>query len=243
MLIKGIISFPTLFTPKIPKGANEAKFSCAVLIPANDPQVAQINAAIEAAKVETFPGGYTGTDECFSLYDAKYQGKDYYDPRFAGWYVITCTAKADDRPAVVNTNYEKVVDPGSVFSGMVAHVNIGISGYVKGTGGIGGWLNGVMITEEEPPMGRLDNKPTVEQMFAGVGGVAPAPVTAAPVAAAPVAAPAPAPAAPAPAPSAPAPQYLMTDKAQGFTREQYLAQNWTDEALIAQGMMIAPSFA
>ncbi len=41
-------------------------------------------------------------------------------------------------------------------------------------------------------------------------------------------------------PSAPAPapkQYVMTPKAEGFTREQYNSQGWTDEALIKDGYM------
>jgi len=38
MLIKGIISFPTLFTPKVAKGATEPKFSCGILLPPTDPR-------------------------------------------------------------------------------------------------------------------------------------------------------------------------------------------------------------
>jgi len=51
------------------------------------------------------------------------------------------------------------------------------------------------------------------------------------------AAPAPHPgAAPAPAPAA-GPIFTMTAAAQGFTREQYHATNWTDDALVQAGMM------
>lgn len=35
------------------------------------------------------------------------------------------------------------------------------------------------------------------------------------------------------------PTYTMTDKAQGFTREQYHAANWTDDTLIEDGYMVA----
>lgn len=71
----------------------------------------------------------------------------------------------------------------------------------------------------------------------------PAPQPMPPVAAAP-AAPSPIPvvpnttilAGPPPAPAAPA--YQMTAAAGGFTREQYHAQGWTDEALRAKGMML-----
>jgi hypothetical protein len=268
MLIKGILSFPTLFTPKVAKGATDPKYSVTVLLPPNDPQINAIHAEVEAGKLNTFPSGYTGQDECFGPYDTKYAGKDYYDPRFSGWFIFSCTAKQEDKPSVVDVNYNQIIDPGQVFSGMVGYVNAGISGYTKGKGGIGGWLNGVMITAEEPPMGRLDNKPSVEQMFAGVPGgaqqqaapVAPAPAAptaapaqaapapVAPAPAAPTAAPvqaAPAPMAPpaAPAPATPAP-LQMTAKANGVTLEQYLATpGWTEDMLIEQGLAIRPSFA
>jgi len=239
-LIKGILSFPKVFTPEVPKAGGEAKFSCSVLIPPTDPQVAQLQAEVEQAKLNGCPSGYDGKNECFGLYEVKIPpSKDYHDPRFVGWYVFTCTAKADDRPAVVDMNRTPVIDPSKVYSGAVAYVNAGISYYPTGNGGIGGWLNGVMITEEEPPMGRLDGKPSVDQMFAGVNGAAPAPVTAP----APVAAPAPmAPPAPPPAPVAAPLQ--MTAKANGVTYEQYMATpGWTDEMLIEQGLAIRPSFA
>lgn len=240
MLVKGILSFPNLFTPKVAKGATDPKYGVTVLLPPNDPQINAIHAEVEAGKLNTFPSGYTGQDECFGPYDTKYAGKDYYDPRFSGWYVFSSTAKADDRPSIVDMNYTPIIDPGAVFSGMVGYVNAAISGYTKGKGGVGGWLNGVMLTAEEPPMGRLDNKPSVEQMFAGVQGGAPQ--QAAPPAAlmgqpAPMAPPA------TPVAAAPAP-LQMTAKANGVTLEAYLATpGWTEQMLIDQGLAIRPSFA
>jgi len=228
--IKGIISFPAIFTPKMAKGASEEKYGCTVLIPPTDPQVAGLLAEVEAAKGNSFPSGYTGSDECFALYDTKYAGKDYYDPRFTGWYVFSCSAKADDRPAVVDANRQPVIDPSKVYSGMVAYVSAGISGYTKGKGGIGGWLNGVMITDEEPTMGRLDGKPSVDQMFASApGGTAPqAAAPSAPVPPAPNAAPAEA-------------ALVMTDKAAGVTLEAYLATpGWTEQMLLDQGLATRP---
>jgi hypothetical protein len=230
-LIKGILSFPTLFTPKVAKGGTEAKYGVTVLIPPHDPQVAVLNAEVEAAKLNGCPSGYNGADECFKPYDEKYKGKDYYDPKFSGWYAFSCTAKADDKPPVVNMAHEPIINPGDVFSGMVGYVSAGISYYPKGKAGIGGWLNGVMITAEEPPMGRLDGKPSVDQMFTGIGEGSPSAPPAAPNA--------PTPSAP-PAAPAPTPQYVMTPKAQG-TREWYLSTpGWTDELLISEGLMLPP---
>lgn len=230
--IKGILSFPAVFTPKLAKGATEEKYSCTVLLAPGDPQIAAIQAEVDAAKANSFPSGYNGADECFGPYDTKYAGKDYYDPRFTGWYVFSCSAKADDRPAVVDVNRQPVIDPSKVFSGQMVYVSAGISGYTKGKGGIGGWLNGVMLTDEEPTMGRLDGKPSVDQMFAS------APGGSAPQAAAPNA-----PVPPAPnAPQAPAEAALvMTDKANGVTLEQYLATpGWTEQMLLDQGLATRP---
>jgi len=246
---KGILSFPALFTPKLAKGATDPKFSGSILLPPGDPQIAVIQAEVEAAKGNSFPSGYTGSDECFAAYDTKYAGKDYYDARFTGWYVLSFSAKQDDKPAVVDMAHQPIINPGDVISGMVVWVSMGISGYTKGKGGIGGWLNGVMVTAEEPPMGRLDNKPSVDQMFANVGappaaGTYPDQTLTSPVTAP---APAPAPVAPTPppaAPPAPAPALQMTAAANGVTYETYMATpGWTDELLIAQGLAIKPSFA
>jgi len=253
MLVKGILFFPTVFTPEVAQGASEAKFSAGIIIPPDDPQIAAIQAEVDQAKLNTFPSGYTGQDECFGLYEHKVPpSKSYHDVRFVGWYLMTTTAKDNDRPAVVDMNYTQIIDPSQVYSGMVAYINAGISGYTKGKGGVGGWLNGVMVTDETPPMGRLDGKPTTEQMFSSVTG-APAAHTAANGAVvahpgvadptpAPNAAPAPAPAPVAAAPNAPA-QLQMTAKANGVTLEQYLATpGWTEEMLIEQGLAIRPSF-
>lgn len=250
--IKGILNFPHLFVANVAKGATEAKFGTGILIPNNDPQVQSLLAEVEAAKANSYPSGYTGADCCFDLYEKKVlPTKEYHDPRFVGWYLFTCSSKAEDKPAVVDASRQPVIDPAKVYGGTVAYVSAGISGYTKGKGGIGGWLNGVMITDEEPPMGRLDNKPSVEQMFANVPG-SPAPTAptppqapgAAPTPPAPPTAPVPAPV-PAP-PTAPAPtaQLTMTAAANGITYEQYMATpGWTDELLIAQGLAIKPSFA
>lgn len=238
--IKGILSFPALFQPKMAKGATEAKYGCSILIPPGDPQIAVLQAEVEQAKLNGCPSGYNGADVCFNAYDTKYAGKEYYDPRFTGWYVFSCSAKANDKPQVVDASLQPVIDPASVYPGAEVYVNAGISYYPKGKAGIGGWLNGVMVTGNEGSMGRLDNKPTIDQMFAGVAGGAPqtAPTPgAAPTPPAPPQPPA------APQAPAPAPTLQMTAAANGVTYEAYMKQNWTDELLIQHGLAIKPSFA
>lgn len=246
---KGILSFPKLFVPKAAKGSTDLKYGGQIIIAPNDPQVAVITAQVEAAKLDAFPSGYTGADCCWGLYEEKIQpNSSYYDPRFAGWYVLSFSAKEEDKPAVVDMAHQPIINSGEAHSGAVVWVSLHIGGYTAGRGGVGGWMNGVMLTGEEPPMGRLDNKPTVEQMFANVGAPpipTPAhlahkpgapnmfPDTAAPLAPTP----------PPPAPPAPAPTLQMTAAAKGVTYETYMATpGWTDELLIAQGLAIKPSF-
>jgi len=233
--IQGIASFPTLFTPKAPKGSDKPRYDVTILLAPTNPDLPKVQAAFEEAKREGFPSGLPGNcDVCFQTYNEKFQGRDYYDPRFAGWYVLTATAKAESRPPVVDQNYNPVIDPGAVYSGMVCKFNLAIVSYTAGKGGVGGFLNGVMITDEAPPMGRLDNKPTVEQMFGDAG---PAPThQAAPTPPAP-------PVPPAPVAPAPPAARVMTEKAGGVTYDQFIATGqWTDELLVQHGYMILPSF-
>lgn len=231
--VKGILHFPNVFTAKVPKSGGDPKYSVGVLVPGNDPQVPGLLAEVNAAKANSFPSGYTGTNCCFDLYENKIPpSKEYHDPRFVGWYLFTCSAAQDDKPAVVDMNRQPVIDPGAVYSGIVAYVSAAISGYTKGTGGIGGWLNGVLVAEEEPPMGRLDGKPSVDQMFASVPGAAPTAPTA----------PTP-PVPPAPNAAPVAPQLQMTTAANGMTYQQYKDAGWSDEQMIQGGVAIKPSFA
>lgn len=228
--IKGILNFPNVFTAKVAKGATDAKYSIGVLLPPNDPQIPAILQEVEQAKLNTFPNGYTGSDQCFDLYQNKITpDKDYHNPKFVGWYLFTASAKADDKPAVVNMNRQPILDPSQVYGGKVAYVSAGISGYTKGKAGIGGWLNGVMMTDEEPPMGRLDNKPSVDQMFSSVGANG-------------AFTPNPLPHDPNNPLTNPSTGLTMTAAANGVTYEQYKDAGWSDEQMISGGVAQRPSF-
>ena len=235
-LFKGVVSFPKVFTAAPAKGSDTPKFGITILFPPTDSQVAQIQALQDEASRNGAPSGLSpGAGLCFQPYDTKYQGKDYYDPKFSGWFALSATAVETDKPAVVDMNRNPVIDPSKVYAGCVAYVSLGISYYAKGKTGVGGWLNGVMVTDELPPMGRLDNKPTVDQMFATAGAGGATPPAATPPAVAPP--PAPSPAAP---PAAPAPVRQMTALAAGATYDQFIAQGWDDAGLIQSGYMVTP---
>ncbi len=240
MQVKGLLIFPTVFTPKIPQGSDVAKYSTGVLFPPNDPQVALLNQTVNTEKQNCYPNGFpANANVCFEAYDVKYHGKDYYDPKFTGWFLLTCTSPADEKPVVMNQQRGVVMDSGEIYSGVMALVDLGITGYSKGTGGVGGWLNGIMVMDEAP-YGRLDGKKTAEQMFidqspggAVAGGTTQEQVIANQNQQVPVA--------PGTAPAAPANAvHQMTAKANGATYETMLANNWTDATLIEHGMMVAP---
>lgn len=222
-----------MFTPRAVEAGKDPKYSCSVLIKKTDPQVAQIQAIIDADKLNGWPSGFPATGKIFM--------KD--SPENPEYVVINGNAQQDMKPPVVDANICPIIDPSQVYAGAIAWVSFNSFTYNKDVNkGVAAGLNGVMITGEEGELGRLDGRPTAESMFADVqgGGV---PATTAPAPAAPNA---PAPAAP--GPPVPTPQYVMTAKAQ-FTRDQYLATpGWTDELLISEGLMlppngVAPSFA
>ena len=249
--VKGILSFPHLFQPRAVKQGDEPKYSCSVLIAKTDPQLAQVQQIIEAEKANGFPSGFPPKGKvCLKDGAVEYP----QDPRMHSYMIISGTAKADQKPVVVDAGMQPVMDPAAVYPGAEAWVQFNTFVYNMDTSkGVGAGLNGVMLTGLEGALGRLDNRPTAEQMFADVaGGGAPAPQQPATPAAPPAAPQAPAqtaaaptpPAPPAPpaAPAAPA-QLIMTAAANGVTYDQYKAQGWTDEQMIAAGVAQQPTFA
>lgn len=231
MQVKGILSFVHILKAHKSTPESDPRFSTDILLPPTDPQIPAIKAAVDQAKAKA-PNGTLprNANVCFMSYDEKFEGKKYYDPKFKGWYVLTATAKENDPPQVVDARLQRIIDPAKVFPGVLGIVDLGIGYYVKGKTGVGGFLNGVMILDDEPPVGRLDGKQSAEQMFAQL---AQSPEVQQPMFQAPTA--------PVPPPAPPkAPTYTMTAKAAGASREAFLANGWTDAMLIEQGYMTAP---
>jgi len=249
-VIKGILSFNDLFVPKRINNnpGSAAKFQAVILLPPGDPQIQQIEQEYQLALAEGFGGILPhGAKSCWTLYEDRYRGKDYYDPKFNGCMVLSTTAAEDQPPHVVGADRQPITNKGAteLQAGHYVWINFSMSKYEQGGGtGIGGWLNGIMTTGELGPFGSLSNKPSAEAMFAGVAG-GPGPVGGSSAPASPAAPAGPGPAAPA-APSAPAAPAapagpVMTDKAE-FTYEQYITAGWNDQQLITNGLMMPVSF-
>ena len=236
----GIIHFPRLFVPKAAEGSDKKKYNCGILMTASDPQVPHIQAEVDAAKLNSFPSGYTGVDCCFGMYEDKVPAtKSYHDPRFIGWYLLTANAGEADKPGIADANRQQIIDSGAVVSGMMGWMIVNIAGYTTGRGGVAGYLNGMMLSGaagEMGPMGRLDGKPSFDQLFASVGAAA-VPQTVTPTATVPpipgavVAPPAP------PAAVVAAPIHQMLPAANGATYDAMIAAGWNDDTLVQNGMM------
>jgi len=233
MLLQNVIlSFPTLFTARAIMQSGEPRFDAQFLISPTHPQLAEVQALFQSQVAVGYPNGVpAGTNVCFGKYsDMVNNTKDYYNPELAAWYLLKTTRKeAQGRPEVVDLAYQPVIDPKQAYSGALVHVHFDMAYYNLGQGGIGGFLNAVMLTGSEGELGRIDGRPTVNQMFAGVATVATTAVTAPPVAP---------PAAPPVAPPPAAPTREMTPAAQGASYDQMIAAGWTDKQLIENGMML-----
>lgn len=172
-------------------------------------------------------------------------------PGFAGHWVLKCSSSF--APQVYHKdNYDPmhvVRDENALRLGYYVRVSISLKGNRPSKSpGVYVNFNVVEITAQCPPDQIIVTGPDARQIFGG----APAPqlpagaIQGGPGVNAPGAPGGAQPSGPAPmAPRSPIamavapPTFTMTASAQGFTREQYHAQGWTDDALVAQGMMVS----
>lgn len=233
---KGIVRYPHVSAASAAKGSDKKMFSLCLLFHKTDPQCQTITADHETAKQNGFPNGFPAkANTCWDDLALDPQ----CPPELKDYMQLKISTDEANRPVLCDAALQPVIDPAwdGTAAGKIVYVDCSpISAYDKGLGGVKSYLNGVMDTGEMGaiPAEKLSTKPTAEGMFGNIvnGGQTAAPVaqqqtttTAAP---------------PPPPPSEP--QYVMTDKAT-TTREAYHESGWTDEQLIANGMMIQPSFA
>ena len=234
--VRGIMSYPHLFVPRAVQAGDDPKYSVNCLIRKDDPQVAVINQAIQTEIANTFPQGWPA--------NGKLCLKD--NDEYPEYYELRSNTGAENAPHIVQLPaVTPVQDRSKVYAGAEAWFVLNISAYNQTVNkGVGCYLNGVALTGAEGALGRLDNKPSAEQMFAHLGGGAAAPVMPGMAPVMPVAAPV----MPVAAPVAPvmpvappvAPVHQMTAAAGGCSYEQMIAANWTDETLLSHGMMLPP---
>jgi hypothetical protein len=224
LLVKGILSYPHLFQPRRVNENSDPRYSTSILIAKNDPQISKLQNAIETEKSVGFPKGFPpkGTiclKDCVVEFPLQ--------PELANYHVIPAGTGVDSKPNVVDMERMPIVDPSLVFAGAEAIVSININSYNKPMNkGVTAYLGGVMITGNIGPLGRIDGRPSVDQMFEDVAadgqidGQATQPI---PSNVTPIQQPVP---------------HQMTATATG-TYEQMVVAGWSDKLLIEHGYMVA----
>jgi len=226
--VKGILSYPHLFTPRSVNPGDDPKFSASILLRKDDPQVQRIQQLIDTEKANGWPNGFPGNGKQF-MKDGAVQYPN--DPTMHNFMIISANAKADSKPHTVDMQMTPVMNQADAFAGSVVWAALNSFVYNQPVNkGVGCGLNGIMLTGEEGELGRLDGRPTVEGMFGDIAGGQTTTAAAPPPAATGAATPPP-----------PAAAHQMTAAANGLTREQYHAAGWSDEQLIQNGMMLPPN--
>ena len=168
--VKGILSFPTLFTPKQYKNKGEYRYSCTVLLSKQDPQYAAIYQLQQEIMSDTYPSGFPADGRVFIHDCAESQPNN---PELRDYVEIRFGASEQFKPDVVDSNLQPIVNPGEVFSGELVWVSGNTYGY---DGGVTAGLNGVMALGEVGPLGRLDGRPSAQSLFGDLAtGSPPAP--------------------------------------------------------------------
>ena len=137
----------------------EPKYSCTVLVPKSDVTTkaaidAAINAAIEAG-VSAKWKGFRPPRIAISVHDgdgARPSDGMPFGDECKGCWVFTASCK--NRPQIVDTNMQEVIDSNKVYSGVYARVNVNFFAYENsGKKGIGCGLNCVQILHDGEALG------------------------------------------------------------------------------------------
>jgi hypothetical protein len=166
-----VISFPTLFTPRAPKGSETPRYSASFILPENFDWT-EVKAAAELAKKEKWPSGAPA--------ELQSQIKKVTEGPYNGRYCINANASIDHKPTTVDQNLAPVMDTSVIFAGCIVNAQISFFGYDKGKPGVGVGLNMVQLVKSDG-VTRLDNTQSVDDVFSKVAGAPPAQQASSPV--------------------------------------------------------------
>ena len=139
---------------------DKAKYSVTLLIPKGDKAtLARIQAGIQAAGERALASGKlkkgTPIDKLPQpLHDGdgyKADGYTPYGPECKGMWVLT--AANTDRPQVVDSNRNPIIDATEIYSGMWARVSLDFFAYANRKTGIGCGLGNVQKLADDEPLG------------------------------------------------------------------------------------------
>lgn len=154
------LSYAHLTTPRASLQGGEPKYGVTLLIPKNDTATkGAIDRAIYAA-IEAGKGGVWNGNAPQQPQQPVWDGDgvrrngDPFPPECKGCWVLTATSK--NKPRVVDTNLQDILDPNAIYSGMYARVSVRFFPYFSsGNKGIGCGLNNVQKLGDGEPLGGM----------------------------------------------------------------------------------------
>lgn len=229
--VKGIVRYPHVVTASSPPDIDKLMYSVQLLIHKSDPQIKEINNALDETTKNGFPKGKPeGFITCFTdgINDKNTNEKikDYMILKFS-------TLASMTKPgAYVGPKRSEVIDPSEEADmvGKIGYVAGGTDTYsVSINNGVKIYLNAIWVPGQKGdiPVEFLTSKPTADEIFGDLDGG----VIASPVETSKVSLP--------PAPPATG-KYEMTEKATG-SRDAYIEAGWNDEKMISEGIMLPPN--
>lgn len=171
------LSYVHLLKPYANDPAQEAKFSCMVLVPKTDTAgKAKIDAAIAAAAQQGAASKWNGVVPPILANpvhdgDGVKQDGTAYAAECKGHWVFTASSAADRPVEVVDRNMNKILDATQVYSGMFANICINFYPYLfQGKKGIGCGLGPVQKFRDGESLG--GSAPTAASVFAAAPAAA-----------------------------------------------------------------------
>lgn len=163
-------SYCNLFQPKAPfnNPTGEPKYSATILVPkSNTAAKAAIDQAIAQAIDAGVPGKWGGIrppQPSICVHDGdgpRPSDGSPYGEECKGCWVFTASSK--DKPFVVDSQVQNIIDPTQVYSGMWGNVSVSFYAYNQaGKKGVGCGLNGVQKTRDDEP---LNGRVTAQEAF------------------------------------------------------------------------------
>lgn len=164
------LSFPQLFVPKAPEPGKDPVYSATFLF-ALDADMSELEKAARAAAVEKWGDK---AKEMFQRQQLKWPIRDQASKAHLAGYSegFFISARAAERPGVVDARLNPIMDPAEVFAGMIVRASLNAFAYDHPVGGKGVsfGLNNVMIVRSDGT--RFDGRSKAEADFANYASAA-----------------------------------------------------------------------
>lgn len=159
------LSYCALTEPRAPQNGGEAKYSVTLLIPKTDVATkadidASIRAAMAAGRDKTWKGVMPPQPH-IPIHDGDgvRESGEPYGEECKGCWIVTASSK--QKPEVVDSTLNPIINASDIYSGMYAHVTVRFFAYANsGNKGIGCGLGNVMKTADGEPLGGHTNAAT-----------------------------------------------------------------------------------